>query len=408
MNEKAIHILLVEDEEAHAELVRRAFEEHKKDFSLGLTVSLQDARDYLTKFQPDIVIADLVLPDGMGIELLQKEEEEHRPPLVVMTSHGDEQIAVDAMKAGALDYVVKSEATFADMPHVAERALRKWGYIIERKRANVAIRKAHDELERQVEARTAELVKANDKLQYEIKERKRLEKALVQKEKLKTLGAIAAEVAHEIRNPLVCIGGFAKRLKKKFPDLSECDVILDESQRLEKILSRIRHYLKPVEIQPRECSANTIITDCLDLLSPEMEGKNVMCQLDLEPRPSAVYADPEILSQVFINLIRNAADAMARRGTLFINTFEADEKFYIEFKNQSSGSKINNPESLFMPFAEGGQSIGLPLCYRLLKDMEGDLSFTQEKDYMIFTVSLPKATQQRSNEKEFRTELEHI
>ncbi|UCG12875.1 MAG: response regulator, partial [Deltaproteobacteria bacterium] len=72
-----------------------------------------------------------------------------------------------------------------------------------------------------------------------------LEKALVQREKLKTLGAISAEVSHEIRNPLVSIGGFARRLQRKFPGLSECDIILRETQRLEKMLDRIRNYLKP-------------------------------------------------------------------------------------------------------------------------------------------------------------------
>ena len=82
----------------------------------------------------------------------------------------------------------------------------------------------------------------------DITDRVFLENALVQREKLKTLGAISAEVAHEIRNPLVSIGGFARRLKKKYPDLRESDIILRESGRLEKILDRIRNYLKPVEL----------------------------------------------------------------------------------------------------------------------------------------------------------------
>jgi len=266
-------------------------------------------------------------------------------------------------------------------------------------RATEALRKARDELELRVQRRTVAIVEANEKLQLEIEERKRLEKALMQKEKLKTLGAIAAEVAHEIRNPLVAIGGFAQRLKQKFPDLHECDIILNESQRLEKILSRIRSYLEPVELHPQECTVNRIVSDCLDLLSPETERKDLKCQIDLDPDLSAAYADPEILSQIFINLIRNATEAMEKEGILVIKTFETDKDVHIEFKNQTHGLKIEDPEAMFMPFSEGGHSFGLPICYRLLKDMGGLLSFAQEKDVMVFAVTLPKVHKVRKKKK---------
>jgi signal transduction histidine kinase len=231
-------------------------------------------------------------------------------------------------------------------------------------------------------------------------ERKRLEKALMQEEKLKTLGAIAAEVAHEIRNPLVSIGGFAQRLKQKFPDSHECEIILSQSQRLEKILSRIRNYLEPVELHPVGCSVNTIITDCLDLLSPETEQRQVRCILELAPRLPAAYADPEILTQIFINIILNAFEAMGKGGTLNVKTFESDQELHIEFKNQAPGLKVEFSETLFMPFAEGGQSFGLPLCFRLLKDMGGFLFFTQDNDCIIATVSLPKTVEPRPEKKE--------
>ncbi|MBL7204368.1 MAG: PAS domain S-box protein [Desulfobacteraceae bacterium] len=237
----------------------------------------------------------------------------------------------------------------------------------------------------------------------DISDRKWLETALIQKEKLNTLGTIAAEVAHEIRNPLVSIGGFARRLQKKFKDLHEIDIILREVKRLEDLLARLRNYLSPVDIQLKKCSVNAIIKDCLGLLFPDTERKRVLCQLDLDSRQSVIYSDTDILTQIFINLIRNASEAMSEGGVLFIRTLEDNQNLYIEFKNRVSALKIKDPEILFMPFSEGGQSIGLPLSYRLLKNMGGNLSFTEEKDHVTFTVSLNKSIQLKPEEKKLQS-----
>ena len=128
-------ILLVEDEDAHAELMRRAFAPHRNKYELTVARSLTEARDILKNSLPRLVISDLLLPDGRGTELLTQKEVEKNFPLIVITSHGNEEVVVEAMKAGALDYVVKSEAVLADMPHIAQGALREWDHIIEKKQA---------------------------------------------------------------------------------------------------------------------------------------------------------------------------------------------------------------------------------------------------------------------------------
>jgi two-component system cell cycle sensor histidine kinase/response regulator CckA len=147
MGEQTIYnILVLEDEDAHVELICRAFANHADRFRLMVVSSLAEARASLATFpgddQPDLVITDLLLPDGQGIELLPAGDESPPFPLIMMTSHGNEQVAVEAMKAGALDYIVKSATTLADMPRVAERTLREWAHITERKRAEEALRKS--------------------------------------------------------------------------------------------------------------------------------------------------------------------------------------------------------------------------------------------------------------------------
>ena len=134
-------ILLVEDDEPHSELIRRAFERSSIAVRLKWVGTIKDAQAALQDADtPDLVLTDLRLPDGDGLALLPENRERASYGVVVMTSHGDEKIAVDAMKTGALDYVVKSEESFARIPDIADRALRTWTYIVERRRAEEALR----------------------------------------------------------------------------------------------------------------------------------------------------------------------------------------------------------------------------------------------------------------------------
>lgn len=146
MGRKTTHILLVEDEEAHGELIRRAFETQAEGVTLTVVRTLREARATLAESTPDLVIADIRLPDGNGLEILPPEKEGVCFPVVVLTGHGDERAAVEAMKRGALDYVVKSEATLANTPHITSRTLREWGHITARKRAEDALRRSENEL----------------------------------------------------------------------------------------------------------------------------------------------------------------------------------------------------------------------------------------------------------------------
>ena len=136
-----IKVLLVEDEPAHAELIRRSFEDNRR-FDLAVTSTLSQARGAIADNPPDLVLADYLLPDGQGVELLPPPGSDLAFPIVIMTSHGDEQLAVEAMKAGALDYVVKSDVSLAEMPQVVDRALREWNHIFERKKAETALQES--------------------------------------------------------------------------------------------------------------------------------------------------------------------------------------------------------------------------------------------------------------------------
>ena len=130
-------VLLVEDDPAHAELARRALE--TAALSLHSVDTLSAAMDWLRRENADVVLSDLRLPDGSALELL-----DDSVPLVVMTSQGDEQRAVAAMKGGALDYIVKSPEMYRDLPVIIERALRAVRAERDRLRAEASLRESEE------------------------------------------------------------------------------------------------------------------------------------------------------------------------------------------------------------------------------------------------------------------------
>ena len=134
-------ILLVEDEEAHARIIQRSFEREEASFELTVASTLSDGAQALEGRTFDLVISDWRLPDGDGLALLK---EKPRCPLLIMTSHGNEQIAVEAMRSGALDYIVKSESSLLAMPRIAERAMRLWTSMAARELAEADLRIAED------------------------------------------------------------------------------------------------------------------------------------------------------------------------------------------------------------------------------------------------------------------------
>ena len=132
-------ILLVEDDPDHAALARRSLERFSTPTSIVVAASLEQAYRWIEGHAPSIVVSDLRLPDGTALDLLDK-----AIPLVVMTSQGDEQHAVQAMKRGALDYVVKSPEMYRDLPVTIERALRAVRADRERERAEASLRESEE------------------------------------------------------------------------------------------------------------------------------------------------------------------------------------------------------------------------------------------------------------------------
>ncbi|MFA4861566.1 PAS domain S-box protein [Methanoregula sp.] len=133
-----LHILLLEDDTAHQDLILRAFREDPEPFRLSLAGTIRNAREIIGHDPPDLIISDWILPDGKGLDILPRTDGRVTIPLIIMTSYGDERLAVEIMKSGAIDYVVKSATVFKDLPHIVRHGLRDWDNIRQRKQAETA------------------------------------------------------------------------------------------------------------------------------------------------------------------------------------------------------------------------------------------------------------------------------
>jgi len=135
-------ILIVEDEAAHAAAITRAFEREMPGLSMQVVGTLREYRQSVTDNPPDVVLMDMHLPDGRATDVLNPAAAVRPFPLLVMTACGSEELAVDAMKAGAFDYFVKSAENFMRMPQAVRGALREWHLRQEHARVECALRES--------------------------------------------------------------------------------------------------------------------------------------------------------------------------------------------------------------------------------------------------------------------------
>jgi len=149
---EGVIILLLEDDPAHVEVVQRAFLDSGMKAEVQVARTLQEYQALAAAQPPNIAIVDLRLPDGNAVHVLTSPPEAGPFPILIMTGHGDERVAVAAMRAGAIDYVVKSSEAFAAMPRTVERALREWRMLQERKQAEKNLLETNQRLSQAITA----------------------------------------------------------------------------------------------------------------------------------------------------------------------------------------------------------------------------------------------------------------
>jgi two-component system sensor histidine kinase HydH len=232
-------------------------------------------------------------------------------------------------------------------------------------------------------------------------ELKKAQESLLQREKLAALGEMAANVAHEIRNPLVSIGAFTRRLYQQLDNgLYEkryADAIIKEVDRLEGILNDVLSFSKASKVFLEKFQLNGIIEETLMGMEDELESREIVVEKSLDGTLPEIPCDYQQIKQVFINLLSNARDAMRGGGRLTIRTFpfsqEGRDYVGIEIGDTGGGIPSEVLRNIFNPFftTKGwGTGLGLAICHRIVDGHRGVIEVDNDPGRgVIFTVKLP-------------------
>ncbi len=228
------------------------------------------------------------------------------------------------------------------------------------------------------------------------------EKELLQSKKLAAIGTLASGVAHELNNPLNNIYTTAQRLIKKTGE--ECpsfvkkglNDIFDQTMRVKRIVGDLLEFSSGREPQFKETELNNLITGAYRHIANSIDVKNINFMLDSDSKGIMIYADPEQMEQVFINLFTNAVDVMSGKGDLMVKVTTDDAAVKIEVSDTGTGMSRETIEKIFEPFfttKDRGTGLGLAIVFNIIQKHNGNISVESEEGKgttFIITLTLPK------------------
>ncbi|MDH3973456.1 MAG: ATP-binding protein [Deltaproteobacteria bacterium] len=236
----------------------------------------------------------------------------------------------------------------------------------------------------------------------DITEMKGVQELLVQSAKLASIGELAANVAHEINNPMTAVLGYASLILEDLDENSsvytDLKVIEKESYRIKGIIRNLLDFSRQRKINKKASNINAIIKESIALISHMATTSNILIELNLEEKLPLVEVDENQMKQVFLNLMGNAVHAMDDGGELKIKTEvlcdKANKNVLISFKDNGCGIPKAFVDKVFDPFfsskGEAGTGLGLSVSYGIVKNHGGRLTLKSEEGKgSEFSVLLP-------------------
>jgi two-component system sensor histidine kinase HydH len=234
-----------------------------------------------------------------------------------------------------------------------------------------------------------------------------LRREVARSQRLASVGRLAAGVAHEIRNPLSSIKGFATYFKERYPDRPEdqqtADIMIQEVDRLNRVVGQLLEFARPISIKPKTISLEALLNDAVRLIKERAAEKNITVNTRNTARINTAWGDPDRINQILLNLFLNAIDAMENGGELDVEISSDDSReICISVSDTGCGISPQHIPRVFDPYfttKSTGTGLGLAIAHNIAEAMGGRISVESPQDRgTIFRVFFPNSKESGSDE----------
>jgi len=350
--ERKNKILIVDDAEDTVELLRKRFRAEGYDTSEAFNG--EQALNTVPEYEPDLIVLDVMMPKIDGYEVCQRlkaDEKTKYIPVLMLTAKGEVEHKVKGLNIGADDYMAKP----FDYKELSARV-----------RSLLSIKATHEKK--------------------------------VEEEKSGALEQMMEQVAHEIRNPLTSVGGFARKVFNKLPEddpnRKYMQYIIEDVAVLESMIKQLIE-LKSMTISMKEPSdMNEVVKDSLKIFEQDFAQKAIQVETELQEGLPLITADKKLLKRAFCNLIKNAVEAMeSGTKTLKVTSRVNGDNLELQFSDTGKGIAKEKIKNIFDPLVTSkvyGPGLGLTFALKIIQDHKGTISVESEEGKgTTFTIRFP-------------------
>lgn len=222
----------------------------------------------------------------------------------------------------------------------------------------------------------------------DITEIRHLKKEMERSQRLASVGSLAAGIAHEIRNPLSSIKGFATFFKERYrnnpDDQKTAEIMVQEVERLNRVIGQLLEFAKPMEMKRQWASIQEVIRHTLRMIESQAKAKSIAVHTDLPEHIWEIFIDRDKITQVLLNLYLNALEAMEDGGTLRVSVLPHEGRMVrIDITDTGKGIDEKDIARIFDPYfttRSSGTGLGLAIVHKIMESHDGDLRVTSEPD----------------------------